>query len=125
MEVFPGANSPTYFEALTSPESERAVEAMVGQFQRRRDIMVDGLNRIPGFKCNRPEGSFYAFPNIEATGFNERDLADRLLNETGVAVLPGTAFGAAGKGYIRLAYTNSEENIAKALEKVEAFIRAN
>lgn len=112
-------------EALTSPESERAVEAMVGQFQRRRDIMVDGLNRIPGFKCNRPEGSFYAFPNIEATGFNERDLADRLLNETGVAVLPGTAFGAAGRGFIRLAYTNSEANIAKALEKVEAFIRAN
>ena len=112
-------------EALTSPESERAVEAMVAQFQRRRDIMVDGLNRIPGFKCNRPEGSFYAFPNIEATGFNERDLADRLLNETGVAVLPGTAFGAAGRGFIRLAYTNSEENIAKALEKVDAFIRAN
>ena len=112
-------------EALTSPESERAVEAMVAKFQRRRDLMVDGLNRIPGFRCNRPEGSFYAFPNIEGTGFDERELADRLLAESGVAVLPGTAFGAAGKGFIRLAYTNSEENIARALDKVEAFIRAN
>ena len=112
-------------EALTSTESERAVDIMVRKFQRRRDLMVDGLNRIPGFRCNRPEGSFYAFPNIEETGFDERDLADRLLSETGIAVLPGTAFGAAGKGFIRLAYTNSEENISKALDKVEAFIRAN
>jgi len=112
-------------EALTSPESERAVEVMVEKFRRRRDLMVDGLNRIPGFRCNRPEGSFYAFPNIEGTGFDERELADRLLTEAGVAVLPGTAFGAAGKGFIRLAYTNSEANIAAALDKVAAFIAAN
>ena len=111
-------------EAFNAPESDAAVERMVGQFQRRRDLMVDGLNRIPGFRCARPEGAFYAFPNVEGTGMDERDMADRLLNEAGVAVLPGTAFGEGGKGYVRLAYTQSEKHLTEALERIENFMAA-
>jgi aspartate/methionine/tyrosine aminotransferase len=109
-------------EAFNAPESDMAVKRMVAEFMRRRDLMVDGLNRIPGFRCARPDGSFYAFPNVEGTGMDERTMADRLLNEAGVAVLPGTAFGEAGKGYIRLAYTQSEEKLADALERIERFV---
>jgi aspartate/methionine/tyrosine aminotransferase len=109
-------------EALESPESERAVTAMVDKFRSRRDLLVDGLNRIPGFRCAKPEGAFYAFPNIEATGMQEKELAERLLDEAGVAVLPGTAFGPAGKGYIRLAYTQGEDDLARALERIEHFV---
>jgi aspartate/methionine/tyrosine aminotransferase len=110
-------------EAFSAPESDMAVKRMVGEFERRRDLMVDGLNRIPGFRCVRPDGSFYAFPNVEETGMDERTMADRLLHEAGVAVLPGTAFGAAGKGYIRLAYTQSEEHLSEALERIERFVQ--
>ena len=109
-------------EAFNAPESDMAVKRMVAEFMRRRDLMVEGLNRIPGFRCARPDGSFYAFPNVEGTGMDERTMADRLLNEAGVAVLPGTAFGEAGKGYIRLAYTQSEEKLADALERIERFV---
>jgi aspartate/methionine/tyrosine aminotransferase len=110
-------------EALESPESERAVQAMVEKFRARRDLVVDGLNRIPGMRCARPDGAFYAFPNIEATGMPEKEMAERLLDEAGVAVLPGTAFGPAGKGYIRLAYTQGEADLTKALERIDDFVR--
>jgi aspartate aminotransferase len=109
-------------EALSAPESESAVHRMVKVFQHRRDLVVDGLNAIPGVRCAKPQGSFYAFPNIEGTGFGERELADRLLEEAGVAVLPGTAFGAAGKGYIRLAYTQSEDELKRGLKQIGDFI---
>ena len=112
-------------EALSAPESESAVHRMVKVFQHRRDLVVDGLNAIPGVRCAKPQGSFYAFPNIEGTGFGERELADRLLEEAGVAVLPGTAFGAAGKGYIRLAYTQSEDELKRGLKQIGDFIQAN
>ena len=112
-------------EALSAPESEHAVHRMVKVFERRRDLVVDGLNAIPGVRCAKPQGSFYAFPNIQGTGFDERELADRLLTEAGVAVLPGTAFGAAGKGYIRLAYTQSEDELKRGLKLISAFIEAN
>src|ERR671935_1024158 len=95
-------------EALGSPESEHAVRRMIKVFEHRRDLVVDALNEIPGVRCKSPQGSFYVFPNIEGTGFDEQELATRLLNEAGVAVLPGTAFGQAGRGVIRLAYTQSE-----------------
>jgi aspartate/methionine/tyrosine aminotransferase len=111
-------------EAFNAPESDMAVKRMVGEFERRRNLMIDGLNRIPGFRCARPEGSFYAFPNVEGTGMDERTMADRLLHEAGVAVLPGTAFGDGGKGYIRLAYTQSEKHLAEALERIERFMAA-
>lgn len=111
-------------EALTAPESAHAVSRMVKVFERRRDLIVDGLNAIPGFRCTRPQGAFYAFPNIEGTRIGERELADRLLTEAGVAVLPGTAFGEAGKGYIRIAYTQSEDELKRGLERIGEFIEA-
>jgi len=112
-------------EALSAPESEHAVARMVKVFEHRRNLIVDGLNAIPGMRCARPEGAFYAFPNIEGTGFDEHELADRLLSEAGVAVLPGTAFGKAGKGFIRLAYTQSEDELKLGLDRIKEFIAAN
>src|SRR3977135_3618741 len=112
-------------EALTTPESEHAVARMVKVFEHRRNLVVDGLNSIPGMRCARPQGSFYVFPNIEGTGFDEHELSDRLLAEAGVAVLPGTAFGHAGKGFIRLAYTQSEDELRLGLDRIGEFIAAN
>ena len=112
-------------EAVESPESERAVLAMVERFRARRDLLVDGLNRIPGFRCGRPQGAFYAFPNIEATGIPERELADRLLEEAGVATLPGTAFGPYGAGFIRLAYTQGDDDLRAGLERIAGFVKDN
>jgi aspartate/methionine/tyrosine aminotransferase len=112
-------------EALGSPESEHAVRRMVKVFEHRRDLVVDGINEIPGMRCARPQGAFYAFPNIEGTGFDEHELADRLLNEAGVAVLPGTAFGHAGKGFIRLAYTQSEDELKLGLRRIKEFVAAH
>jgi aspartate/methionine/tyrosine aminotransferase len=112
-------------EALSAPESEHAVARMVKVFEHRRNLVVDGLNAIPGMRCARPQGAFYAFPNIEGTGFDEHELADRLLGEAGVAVLPGTAFGDAGKGFIRLAYTQSEDELKLGLDRIREFVAAN
>jgi aspartate/methionine/tyrosine aminotransferase len=112
-------------EALSMPESEHAVRRMVKVFEHRRNLVVDGLNAISGVRCKLPQGAFYAFPNIEATGFNERDLASRLLNEAGVAVLPGTSFGEAGKGFIRLAYTQSEDELKLGLDRIREFVESN
>jgi len=109
-------------EAWESPESAAAVERMVHIFQARRDLVVDSLNAIPGVRCARPEGAFYAFPNIEDTGLDEKDLADGLLQDAGVAVLPGTAFGPAGKGFIRLAYTQAEADLKKGLERMSGYL---
>ncbi len=112
-------------EALSTEESEHAVHRMVKVFEHRRNLVVDGLNAIPGVRCAKPQGAFYAFPNIEGTGLDEHDLADRLLTEAGVAVLPGTAFGAAGKGYIRLAYTQSEDELKHGLDRIGGFIKTH
>ncbi|MDQ6636685.1 MAG: pyridoxal phosphate-dependent aminotransferase [Candidatus Dormibacteraeota bacterium] len=109
-------------EAFDSPQSEQSVRRMVEEFRRRRDIVVDGLNDMPGVRCQRPEGAFYAFPNIEGTGLDERDLAAALLEEAGVAILPGTAFGPAGKGFIRLAYTQGEEDLRLGLERMSSYL---
>jgi aspartate aminotransferase len=109
-------------EAFESPESDRAVDMMRAEFKRRRDLLVDGLNRIPGVRCHKPGGAFYVFPNIEGTGWDERALADSLLDEAGVACLWGTAFGEQGKGYLRFSYANSVENLQLALERFEAHL---
>jgi aspartate aminotransferase len=109
-------------EAFESPETQAAVERMVAQFQRRRDLVVNALNSIPDVRCQRPEGSFYAFPNIVGTGLGERALAEGLLEEAGVAVLPGTAFGAAGAGFLRVAYTQSEADLRKGLERIGEYL---
>jgi aspartate/methionine/tyrosine aminotransferase len=103
-------------EALTGPQDD--VTAMVEEFRRRRDVIVDGLNAIPGISCARPKGAFYAFPNVSRLGVDTRAFANLLLDEYGVATLAGTAFGRYGDGYLRLSYANSIENIQKALERI-------
>ena len=100
------------------------VGRMVAAFKRRRDIIVDGLNRLPGVRCRRPRGAFYVFPNITGTKRRSAEVAERLLNEAGVAVLGGTAFGAHGEGYLRLSYANSEENLKLALERMRPLFEA-
>jgi aspartate/methionine/tyrosine aminotransferase len=105
-------------EAFESPESDAAVRRMVAQFRARRDLVVAGLNAMPGVRCQAPLGAFYVFPNIEGTGRDERELADDLLEQAGVALLPGTAFGAAGRGFLRLAYTQSEADLRIGLERM-------
>ncbi|MFN2452253.1 MAG: pyridoxal phosphate-dependent aminotransferase [Candidatus Dormibacteria bacterium] len=111
-------------EAFESAESDAAVAAMVTEFRHRRDVIVDGLNRLPGVRCHRPVGAFYVFPNIEETGWNERDLARTLLDDVGVACLPGTAFGAHGRGHLRFSYANSVANIERALDRLGAHLAA-
>lgn len=108
--------------ALTGPQDE--VDRMVAAFKERRDVIVKGLNEIPGVSCILPKGAFYAFPNITATGMKSKAMADYLLNEAGVATLAGTSFGAYGEGYLRLSYANSIANINKALERMDRAIRA-
>ena len=106
--------------ALT--ESQQPSEDMVAEFHKRRDVIVAGLNDIPGITCATPGGAFYAFPNITGTGLASRELADALLSEAGVAVLAGTAFGAFGEGYIRLSYANSIEQIELALARIKGWL---
>ena len=108
--------------ALTG--SQQPSEEMVAEFHKRRDVIVAGLNDIPGVTCATPGGAFYAFPNITGTGLHSRELADALLNEAGVAVLAGTAFGAFGEGYIRLSYANSIEQIDRALAQIKGWLAA-
>jgi aspartate aminotransferase len=102
--------------ALEGPQD--AVDAMVAEFRRRRDAFCDGLNSLPGFRCARPGGAFYAFANIRGTGIDSRQLAERLLQEAGVACLSGTAFGAYGEGYLRFSYASSYENLMEAVERI-------
>jgi aspartate aminotransferase len=102
--------------ALEGPQD--CVTAMVAEFRRRRDAIVEGLNRIPGFRCTLPAGAFYAFPNVTGTGMPSKDLADLLLNDAGVAALNGTAFGQHGDGYLRFSYANSLANILEAIERI-------
>ena len=108
-------------EAFT-PETTAIVEKMVQEFRNRRDVFVDGLNAIPGIRCLKPHGAFYLFPNISSLGLTSKDVADRLLNEAGVAALPGTAFGAQGEGYLRFSFANSLANIETALERIRGFV---
>jgi aspartate/methionine/tyrosine aminotransferase len=98
--------------------SQECVMMMVAEFRRRRDAIVEGLNRIPGFRCTLPAGAFYAFPNVTGTGVPSRDLADLLLNDAGVAALNGAAFGQHGDGYLRFSYANSLTNILEAIERI-------
>jgi aspartate aminotransferase len=107
-------------EALTGPQD--SVDAMVAEFKARRDLIVDGLNAIPGIKCLRPAGAFYAFPDISATGLTGAELADRLLNEGGVSALAGTAFGEIGRFHLRFSYATSRENIEEAVRRTRAVV---
>src|SRR5246127_4799360 len=108
-------------EALRGPQE--SVDHMRNEFKKRRDVMVAGLNKIKGFSCRLPKGAFYVFPNIKATGWLSKKLADALLDDAGVAALSGTAFGDFGEGYLRFSVANSIENIEKALGRVGAWVR--
>ncbi len=108
-------------EALRGDQSP--VDKMCAEFERRRQVIVNGLNRIPGFRCRQPQGAFYVFPNIRGTGRSSKELAEGLLNEAGVACLSGTAFGGWGEGFLRFSFANSVENIQQALERVENWIK--
>ena len=107
-------------EALNGPQD--CVAAMVSEFDRRRRLVVEGLNKLPGVSCATPKGAFYAFPNIGKTGWRAKALASALLEEAGVATIGGPDFGVYGEGYIRLSYANSAENIARALERMREFL---
>src|ERR687895_185301 len=98
---------------------------MVEEFRARRQLVVDGLNAIAGMRCLRPDGAFYVFPNVAATGMSGAQLADRLLYEGGVSVLAGTAFGRTGADHLRLSYANSRENLAGALERIASVLAAS
>ena len=103
-------------EALNGPQDR--VAEVLEIYQKRRDLVVAGLNGIPGVTCRKPQGAFYAFPNITAFGKSAAELADMLLEKAGVAVLPGSSFGPCGEGYLRLSYVNSIENIERGLERI-------
>jgi aspartate/methionine/tyrosine aminotransferase len=110
-------------EALRGDQS--SVERMCAEFKQRRDMFVSGLNGIGGFSCRMPKGAFYVFPNIAATGWQSKSLADALLEDAGVACLSGTSFGEFGEGYIRFSIANSMENLGRALARIEEWVARN
>jgi len=109
--------------ALKGPQDE--VRRMVAEFDKRRKVVVEGLNKLRGVSCATPKGAFYAFPNIKRTGWRAKALASSLLEDAGVAVIGGPDFGILSEGYVRLSYANSTENILKALDRMGEFLRSN
>lgn len=107
-------------EALSSNE---CVKSMVADYTRRRDILVDGINAVPGFTCAKPKGSFYAFVNIKAFGKSSQEFAEELIRGAHVICVPGTAFGAMGEGYLRLVFANSDENLKEAVRRIDEYVR--
>jgi aspartate/methionine/tyrosine aminotransferase len=103
--------------ALRGPQT--AVDSMVAEFARRRDLIVDGLNSIPGFRARRPDGAFYVFPETAGTGMSSVDLGNRLLYDAGVACLSGTCFGQNGEGFLRFSFANSAENIREGIDRIK------
>ena len=108
--------------ALEGPRD--AVAAMAAEFAARRRLIADGLRAIPGLRCPEPEGAFYAFPSIRETGLSSHEFEARAMTEAGVALLSGHAFGEYGEGYVRLSYANSQENIRRALQRLDGFVRS-
>ena len=106
--------------ALSGPQDE--VRSMVAEFRARRDLVVAGLNAIPGVCCGMPQGAFYAFPNVTVPGMTSGQLADALLDQAGVVTLPGTGFGAEGEGYLRLSYANSQANLREGLRRIGEYL---
>jgi aspartate aminotransferase len=106
--------------ALTGPQGE--VAKMVAEFDKRRRVVVDRLNRLPGMTCATPKGAFYAFPNIKLTGWKAKPLASSLLEDAGVALIGGPDFGVLGEGYVRVSYANSTANIVRALDRIGEFL---
>jgi aspartate/methionine/tyrosine aminotransferase len=102
--------------------SQDEVRKMIAEFDKRRKVVVEGLNKLPGVSCATPKGAFYAFPNVARTGWKAKALASALLEDAGVAIIGGPDFGILGEGYVRLSYANSTENILKALERMREFL---
>jgi aspartate aminotransferase len=116
-------NAPTQYAgiaALTGPQD--AVATMCAEFDKRRKVVVAGLNKLPGVSCATPKGAFYAFPNVKQTGWKAKALASSLLEDSGVAIIGGPDFGILGEGYVRVSYANSTENILKALDRMGEFL---
>jgi aminotransferase len=111
-------------QALEDPRSERSIKDMVAEFNKRRDVIVEGLNSIPRVSCVKPSGAFYAFANISALGRSSMDVADLLLEKAHVASVPGSAFGMRGEGFLRLSFANSKENILEALNRMRVALKA-
>ena len=109
-------------EAMNGPQDD--ADHIVNEFKKRRDIIVNGLNNIKGIRCPMPKGAFYIFPNVEGTGMTSREFADGLLEEGGVAGLAGESFGKYGKGCVRFSFANSAENIERALERIDNFVKS-
>ncbi len=107
-------------EAIEGPQD--SVREMVEELRRRRDLITEGLKSIPGINCPWPEGAFYAFPSVRETGIGSRDFQERALTEAGVALLDGQSFGRFGRGYVRISYANSQENLAKAVDRLASFV---
>ncbi|GAB4236583.1 MAG: pyridoxal phosphate-dependent aminotransferase [Methyloligellaceae bacterium] len=119
-------NAATQYAGIAALEGPQdCVAEMVAAFDRRRAFVAKRMNEVPGIRCAVPKGAFYAFPNITGTGWNERDLASALLEQAGVATIAGTDFGDHGAGFIRLSCANSLENIAAAIDRIEAFLAEN
>ena len=125
MNLHSCVNAPTQFAglaALTGPQDE--AYRMVAEFDKRRKVVVAGLNKLPGVSCATPKGAFYAFPNVKRTGWKAKALATSLLEDAGVAIIGGPDFGILGEGYIRVSYANSTENILKALDRMDEFLKS-
>jgi aspartate aminotransferase len=125
VNLYSCVNAPTQYAglaALTGPQD--AVHQMVAEFDKRRKVVVEGLNRLPGISCATPKGAFYAFPNVKRTGWKAKALASALLEDASVATIGGPDFGILGEGYLRLSYANSTENILKALDRMGEFLRS-
>ena len=116
-------NAPTQYAGIAAlTGAQDPVNHMVREFDKRRKLVVEGLNALPGVSCIMPKGAFYAFPNIKNTGWKAKPLANALLDDTGVALIGGPDFGILGEGYLRLSYANSTENIVKALGRMDGFL---
>jgi len=106
--------------ALEGPQD--SVWMMMEEFTKRRDLVVEGLNSLPGITCPEPKGAFYAFPNIRATGLSSQEFAEKAMYDAGVALLAGTAFGQYGDGYVRISFANSQENLQEAIERLRTIL---
>jgi aspartate aminotransferase len=123
VNLYSCVNAATQYAGLAALTGQQAeVTAMVAEFDRRRKVVVDGLNRLPGMSCATPKGAFYAFPNVKRTGWKAKPLASALLEEAGIALIGGPDFGVLGEGYVRVSYANSTENILRALTRIGEFL---
>jgi aspartate aminotransferase len=123
VNLYSCVNAPSQYAGIAALKgSQEEAKKMVAEFDRRRKVVVEGLNKLPGVACATPKGAFYTFPNIKRTGWKAKALASALLEEGGVAIIGGPDFGVLGEGYVRLSYANSTENILKALDRMGNFL---